>query len=119
MTDKDPPYNPFTWYFQIDTEWIKKYQEQINKLSEELWDLPLLPKNVTPVELPVNGYFSNTAEDKTSLYLGNNCYNEGIWKLKYFVYNKLQKEYELHLQSHAGYVVSLPRYYQGLHEILN
>lgn len=127
----DPEYDddPYKFYFQIDTEWLKKYMDDLfkgivfNKLDgiEDLFNYSssVLPEGFKPISLPVNDYFSNTAEDKTSLYLGNNQYNEGIWKMKYFVHNKLQKEYELHLQSHAGYVVSLPRYYQGLHEILN
>ena len=136
MTDKDPENNdPYKFYFQIDTEWVKKYMDSLINKIEYKWitkeviedalknlsnyNTPLLPDGFSPISLPVNDYFSNTVGDKTSLYLGNNQYNEGIWKMKYFVYNKLQKEYELHLQSHAGYVVNEPRYYKSLFEILN
>ena len=136
MTDKDPENNdPYKFYFQIDTEWVKKYMDSLLNKIEYKWitkeviedalknlsnyNTPLLPDGFSPISLPVNDYFSNTVGDKTSLYLGNNQYNEGIWKMKYFVYNKLQKEYELHLQSHAGYVVNEPRYYKSLFEILN
>ena len=135
MTDKDPENNdPYKFYFQIDTEWVKKYMDSLLNKIEYKWItkdiiedvLNKLPQyKVEPVDgfpfvsLPVNDYFSNTAGDKTSLYLGNNHYNEGIWKIKYFVYNKLQKEYELHLQAHAKHVVSQPRYYECLFEILN
>jgi hypothetical protein len=132
--ENDIPDDPYKFYFQIDTEWIKKYMDSLLNKIEYKWitkdiiedALKNLPQyKVEPVDgfpfvsLPVNDYFSNTAGDKTSLYLGNNQYNEGIWKIKYFVYNKLQKEYELHLQSHAKHVVSQPRYYESLFEILN
>jgi hypothetical protein len=127
--------DPYKFYFQIDTEWIKKYMDDLINKIEYKWiskdiiedvlnnlsnyNTPLLPDGFSPISLPVNDYFSNTAGDKTSLYLGNNQYNEGIWKMKYFVYNKLQKDYELHLQSHAGHIVGQPLYYKGLFEILN
>jgi hypothetical protein len=132
---KEPNENdPYKFYFQIDTEWIKKYMDSLIKKVDYQWIdsdvlkevLSKLPQyKIEPVDgfpfvsLPVNDYFSNTVGNKTSLYLGNNQYNEGIWKMKYFVYNKLQKEYELHLQSHAGHVVGQPRYYKSLFEILN
>jgi hypothetical protein len=137
MNNQEYPENndPYKFYFQIDTEWVKKYMDSLINKIEYKWitkeviedalknlpnyNTPLLPDGFSPIALPVNGYFSNTAGDKTSLYLGNNHYNEGIWKIKYFVYNKLQKEYELHLQAHAKHVVSQPRYYECLFEILN
>ena len=134
MNDKENNNDPYKFYFQIDTEWIKKYMDSLLNKIEYKWmtkdsiedalknlhQYKIQPVDGFPfVSLPVNDYFSNTVGDKTSLYLGNNQYNEGIWKMKYFVYNKLQKEYELHLQSHAGYVVSQPRYYESLFEILN
>ena len=134
-SDDQPEHDPYKFYFQIDTEWVKKYMDSLLNKIEYKWitkeviedalknlsnyNTPLLPDGFSPISLPVNDYFSNTVGDKTSLYLGNNQYNEGIWKMKYFVYNKLQKEYELHLQSHAGYVVNEPRYYKSLFEILN
>jgi hypothetical protein len=137
MNNPDNPEDndPYKFYFQIDTEWIKKYMDSLLNKIEYKWitkeaiedalknlsnyNTPLLPDGFSPIALPVNDYFSNTVVGKTSLYLGNNQYNEGIWKMKYFVHNKLQKEYELHLQSHAGHVVSQPGYYESLFEILN
>jgi hypothetical protein len=118
--DDQPEYDPFKYYFQIDTEWMKKYMDQVIKKLNDVWNSDINSIDGLPiVSLPVNDYFSNTEGDKTSLYLGNNQYNEGIWKIKYFVYNKLQKEYELHLQSHASHIVRQPQYYQSLYEILN
>ena len=117
----DPEYNddPYKFYFQIDTDWIQKYMDSLIKKLSESYETPLLPEGFKPISLPVSSWLSSTADDKKSLYLGNNYWNEGIWKIKYFIYNKLQKEYELHLQSHARHIVSQPRYYEGLFEILN
>ena len=119
--DNDIPDDPYKFFFQIDTEWIGKYIDQIvKKLSESGYEYKIQNIKGFPTKsLPVNSWLSNTAGDKTSLYLGNNYYNEGIWKMKYFVYNRLQKEYELHLQSHARHIISQPRHYEGLFEILN
>jgi hypothetical protein len=54
-----------------------------------------------------------------TVLLGNNSYNEGVWKLQYFVHNKIQREYVNHLQSHSKHFLSQPVYYRGLFEILN
>lgn len=125
MNDPD---EPFKWYFEIDSEWIKKYINQLmNKLDQNLndqidisWNVPIASEGFSPVVLPVNGYFSNTVEgSNSSLYLGNNHYNEGVWKKKHFIQDKLQSEYVLHLQSHAGHFLNQPKYYKGLYEILN
>jgi hypothetical protein len=136
MTDKDPENNdPYKFYFQIDTEWVKKYMDSLINKIEYKWiskdiiedafknlptyNTPLLPDGFSPSSLPVNSWFSSIVGDKTSLYLGNNYWNEGIWKKKHFIQNKLQQEYISHLQNHAGYFLSQPRYYEGLYEILN
>jgi hypothetical protein len=122
--------DPYKFYFQIDTEWIKKYMDNLlNKwISKEVIEDALnnLPQyKIEPVDgfsfvsLPVNSWFSNTVADSSSLYLGNNYWNEGVWKKKHFIANKLQNEYINHLQSHAGYFLSQPKYYNGLYEILN
>jgi hypothetical protein len=119
--DDDIPDNPYKFYFQFDTEWIGKYIDQIvKKLSESGWDYKITNIEGFPYKsLPVSSWFSSTAGDKNSLYLGNNYWNEGIWKKKNFIHNQLQSEYVLHLQSHVRHVVSQPRYYNGLYEILN
>jgi hypothetical protein len=136
MTDKDPENNdPYKFYFQIDTEWVKKYVDSlINKIEYKwiskdsiedvfnklpIYDTPLLPKGFSPTMLPVNSWFSSIAGDKTSLYLGNNYWNEGVWKKKHFIKDKLGIEYVNHLQSHARHFLNQPRYYKGLYEILN
>jgi len=119
--DDDIPDDPYKFYFQFDTEWIGKYIDEIvKKLSESGWDYKITNIEGFPYKsLPVSSWFSSTAGNKNSLYLGNNYWNEGIWKKKHFIHNQLQSEYVLHLQSHARHVVSQPKYYNGLYEILN
>jgi hypothetical protein len=113
--------DPYKFYFQFDTEWIGKYIDEIvKKLSESGWDYKITNIEGFPYKsLPVNSWFSNTAGDKTSLYLGNNYWNEGVWKKKHFIQDALHNEYVKHLQSNAGYFLRQPRYYKGLYEILN
>lgn len=127
----DPEYNddPYKFYFQIDTEWLKKYMDDLfkginfNKLGgiEDLFNYnsPVLPEGFKPISLPVSSWLSSIAGDNSSLYLGNNYWNEGVWKNKHFIHNKLASEYVNHLQSHARYFLQQPNYYKGLHEILN
>lgn len=127
----DPEYNddPYKFYFQIDTEWLKKYMDDLfkgvnfNKLDgiESLFNYSpsVLPEGFKPISLPVSSWLSSIAGDNSSLYLGNNYWNEGVWKKKHFIEDKLASEYIKHLQSHAGYFLQQPKYYKGLYEILN
>lgn len=104
-------------YFKIDvgnlnnfwgfSEWIKDVISQIDNLP-------------VSVSFPVNDLIPNTAGGLNSpLYLGNNHFNEGVWKMKYFVYNPIQIQYVRHLESNAVYFISQPNYYRGLYDILN
>jgi hypothetical protein len=127
--------DPYKFYFQIDTEWVKKYMDSLINKIEYKWiskdiiedvlnnlsnyNTPLLPDGFSPIALPVNDYFSNTAGDKTSLYLGNNHHNEGVWKMKYFISNPLQGEYIKHLNVYAVHFLKQPHYYKGMFEIMN
>jgi hypothetical protein len=116
----DIPDDPYKFYFQFDTEWIAKFDEIVKKLSESGLNYKITNIEGFPYKsLPVNSWISSTADDKKSLYLGNNYWHEGVWKKKHFITNKLQSEYVKHLQSNAGYFLSQPQYYKGLYEILN
>ena len=127
----DPEYNddPYKFYFQIDTEWLKKYMDNLfkginfNKLDgiESLFNYSpsVLPEGFKPISLPVSSWLSSIAGDNSSLYLGNNYWNEGVWKKKHFIQDELQKQYVKHLQNYAEYFLSQPKYYKGLYEILN
>ena len=124
MTDKDPDNkDPYKFYFQIDTEWVKKYMDSLINKTEYKWIskdiIEDVLKEFSPIVLPVNSLFSSIVEDKTSLYLGNNYWNEGVWKKKYFIRDRLQEAYVKHLQSNARHFLNQPRYYKGLYEILN
>jgi len=116
----DPEYDddPYKFYFQIDTEWIQKYMDSLIKKLGENYELQII-NGFSPVSLPVNSWISSIGETKNSLYLGNNYYNEDVWKNKHFIENKLHNEYVAHLQSHAGYFLRQPGYYKELYEILN
>lgn len=125
----DPEYNddPYKFYFQIDTEWLKKYMDNLFKNIDQLGGIEdlfnyspsVLPEGFQPISLPVSSWISSIAEDKPSLYLGNNYWNEGVWKKKHFIQDKLASEYVKHLQNHAVYFLHQPKYYKGLYEILN
>ena len=119
--NEDAPDDPYKFFFQIDTEWIGKYIDQIvKKLSESGFNYEIKNIEGFPYKsLPVNSWLSNTAGDSSSLYLGNNYWNEGVWKKKHFVHDKLQSEYIKHLQSHSNHFLYQPKYYKGLYEILN
>lgn len=117
--DDNSEYNvdPYKFYFQIDTEWLKKYMDNLFKNIDQFGGgLEDLFKTSS---LPVNSWLSSIEEGSSSLYLGNNYWNEGIWKKKHFIKDKLATEYVKHLQSYAGYFLSQPKYYKGLYEILN
>lgn len=107
------------FYFKFDvtnsplSDWVKK---TIDNLFGDKFDLPEVPF----VSFPVNDWLSNTVSGGNSLlYLGNNHYNEPIYKAKHFIENKLLNTYTNHLQQHASHFVKQPTYYKGLYDILN
>jgi hypothetical protein len=119
--DDDIPDDPYKFFFQFDTEWIAKYiNEIVKKLSESGFNYEIKNIEGFPYKsLPVNSWLSNTAADSSSLYLGNNYWNEGVWKKQHFIQDKLQSEYIKHLQSNANHFLYQPKYYKGMFEILN
>lgn len=107
------------FYFKFDvtnsplSDWVKK---TIDNLFGDKFDLPEVPF----VSFPVNDWLSNTVSGGNSLlYLGNNHYNEPIYKAKHFIENKLLNTYTNHLQQHASHFIKQPTYYKGLYDILN
>lgn len=107
----DPEYNddPYKFYFQIDTEWIQKYMDSlINKLSESC-----------QISLPVSSWLPSIAEESASLYLGNNYYNEGVWKKVHFVKDNLTIQYKQHLNANATHILQQPNYHKGMYDIQN
>ena len=112
------------FYFSFDvgaggafSDWIKNIIDGFKDNDIKINNVPGFPV----VSFPVNDWFSQytVGGGNSPLYLGNNHYQEQVWKPKYFVQDTLGNEYVLHLQSHAGYFLSQPSFYQGLFEILN
>jgi hypothetical protein len=117
------------FYFKFDvssgpiSEWVHKMIDNlINNPPANTNDLSSI-NNISGfpfVQLPVTDWVSNTVSGGNSLlYLGNNQYNEPIYKYKHFIENKLLNSYTSHIQNHAAYFIKQPSYYKGLFDILN
>lgn len=57
--------------------------------------------------------------DKYFMYLGNNQYDESVWKAKYFISDQLDTQYKNHIASNASHFLQQPYYYKGMFENLN
>jgi hypothetical protein len=62
---------------------------------------------------------SKKLSDKYFMYLGNNQYDETIWKTKYFISDKIDTQYKNHISSRPGYFLKQPYYYKGMFDNLN
>ena len=113
-----PSLNPYQWYFKFDVTNNTPFSEWINGIvndflgSSNLADFP-------PIKFPVSSWNPDTGKDKTFQYLGSNYQGSPVWKKQYFVIDKINSYYKLHLQSHAAHFVGQPTYYKGLFDILN
>lgn len=117
--------NPFQWYYKFDvgpdspiSKWMDDLINDIIKNTNQDYN----PNNIfsfKPIKFPVNSWNPNTGKDNTYQYLGSNYHGEPIWKKKYFIHNKLQTDYVLHLQNYVTHTVSQPSYYKGIFDILN
>ena len=104
-------------YFKFDitdnnflSDWVQKTMDDLLKNS----------LGFPYVSIPVNSYFSDTANGGNSfLYLGNNYQNQPVWKAKYLIENKLDIEYKNHIKNYPEHFVKQPVYYRGLFDILN
>lgn len=61
----------------------------------------------------------NKLSDKYFMYLGNNQYDESVWKAKYFISDQLDTQYKNHIASNAAHFLQQPDYYKGMFENLN
>jgi hypothetical protein len=115
----------YQWYYKFDvgpdnpiSKWMDELiQDFINNNSQDF-----VINNIPGFEIkkfPVNSWNPDTAKSKNFQYLGSNYQGSPIWKSKYFVVDKLNNEYKLHLQSHASHFVKQPSYYKGMFDILN
>jgi hypothetical protein len=108
----------FYFKFYVDStplsDWIK------NAIEDMIKNTP--PKKIDwkSVSLPMTGFVpSYTGELNTPLYVGNNQYQEQVWKSKYFVEDRIDIEYKNHIKNHAVHFIQQPLYYKGMFEILN
>jgi hypothetical protein len=67
----------------------------------------------------VNDWLSNTGGGNSLLYLGNNHYNEPIYKAKHFLIDSLGLKYTKHLEQHAVHFIQQPSYYKSMFDLLN
>ncbi len=105
-------YNEFGYpkQFNIDwaawEKWLKDALDEIVQEGDNTWLVNPSTK-------------SKKSKEQLFAYLGTNSYNEAVWKNKYFVVDKVNKQYNNHIVAHAAYFLQQPAYYKGLFDILN
>lgn len=57
--------------------------------------------------------------DDYFMYLGNNAFQEPIWKMKYFLIDEISQAYKKHIVANAKHFLQQPEYYKGMFDILN
>jgi hypothetical protein len=121
--DEQPDWELSKFYFKFDIGNKQLYNWIPNHIIDDIINNSLNLPHISGfpnVSLPVNSYFSNTANGGDSiLYLGNNYQNQPIWKTKYFIKDSINIEYKNHVNSHAGHFIKQPVYYKALFYILN
>tara|TARA_B100002019_G_C21274529_1_gene604534 strand:- start:9772 stop:10206 length:435 start_codon:yes stop_codon:yes gene_type:complete len=109
--------------FKIDWEaWEAWLSQTIKEIQQEdnKWIVSQYHSYKAKEDFPVSDELpKGTLSDQHFAYLGNNHYDEAIWKVKYFINNELDISYKNHLASHAGYFLKQPKYYRGLFDNLN
>lgn len=112
----------FSNKFNIDwVAWEKWLSEAISSIVEDtnLWDVNN-HKNKYSKKLSTNKMTQGGKnKDNYSVYIGNNNYDETVWKYQYFVSNKMEREYKNYLASNASYILQQPNYYRSMFENLN
>lgn len=111
-----PSLNPY-YHFKFDVSADNPLFKWIGDMFTNIFGDEISFTNVPG--FPVSSWNPDTGKNNNFQYLGSNYANEPIWKTKYLVINPLDIEYKLHIQSHAAYFISQPKYYKGLFEILN
>lgn len=110
-------------YFKFDPEawdaWGKLLYETLGDIVESSPNVWYIGQYLPNEFVPVNSYNPNTGYGKTFQYLGANYAGQEVWKMKYFVYDKIHHNYLAHIQSHSVHFIKQPHYYKGLFDILN
>lgn len=121
-----PSLNPYYYKFDVGpdhpvSKWINDIVNNFMGSSKDFNLTSEMLNNISgfaPKMFPVNSWNPNTG-DKGFQYLGSNYQNSPIWKKQYFVVDKINNDYKLHLQDHVMHFVMQPYYYKGLFDILN
>ena len=121
----DLPKDPYKWYYKFDvgpdnpiSKWLDDLINDFIKNTHNDYNIVSIP-GFYEKKFPVNSWNPDTAKSKNFQYFGSNYQGSPIWKSKYFVVDKINNQYKLHLQSHASHFVKQPFYYKGMFDILN
>ena len=117
-----PEYNdygyPYSKKFDLNwaawEEWLSDAIKEIANKKDNVWVFG----GYKPLSKKENST-SKKLDDKYFMYLGNNNYEEAIWKSKYFGNSKLNQMYKNYLSSNAAYFLRQPSYYKGMFDFLN
>lgn len=117
---KNEPEIPFSFDWNTWEIWLADVIQDI--VTEEnkdgvSWTFTF-PEYSSSKEINTNE-ISNSDIEKKFIYLGQNCFDESVWKYKYFAKDYINIEYQQHLISHAKHILSQPAYYRSLYEIMN
>lgn len=120
-----PPKNPYQWYYKFDitsdspvSKWFDDLINDFIKNSSNDYNIVSIPGFYSK-KFPVNSWNPDTDKGNSFQYLGSNYQGSPIWKTEYFIIDRLNSEYKLHLQSHANHFVKQPHYYKSMFDILN
>ena len=110
--------HPYQFYFKFDVSG-KPLSDWIQNLINDTLNITTNTSDFPNVLFPVNSWNPSTGKDNTYQYLGSNYQNSPVWKKQYFVIDKINNNYKLHIQNHAKHFIQQPVYYKGLFDILN
>jgi hypothetical protein len=116
--------NDYTLYYKFDIGADSPISKWIDGLDDILKDLNIdytFPSmsGWPVIKFPVSSWNPDTGKGNSFQYLGSNYQGSPIWKKHYFVLNKINNQYKLHVQSHASHFLKQPHYYNGMFDILN
>ena len=106
----DDDYNYYPQYNDYGYPYDK--QHKFNPIDWEIWLIHTLGQLAKENK-------TNMKKDHKFIKLGVNNYGEEVWKMQYFINNKLDNEHKQHIMSNAAHFLSQPVYYKGLFENLN
>ena len=116
------PYNEYGYpkEFNIDwAAWEKWLSQAIQDIVEENDNVWIFGNYKPSKKKSSDDTTKKSLGDKYFAYLGNNKYDEPLWKTKYFINDKLDQDYKNHIASHAAYFLQQPSYYRGMFDNLN